>query len=351
MSNCLSSLQRNKTGWTSKVWRWVMKVLINNEAFYIRVNLAFSFLPVSQAQTESCVFKGHLSIIFPSLFAWLYVKSECCSVMSDSVWPHGLHSLWNSLGQNTGVGSLSLLQGIFPTQESNQGLLHCRQILYQLSYRGSFYMYMKCDCYWPWRVAIGQETPCKPCVTGWCPFTPGIACSRRLSQTLGFLVSGSCCPLPGILFCPGVRAFALGLSFATFQTLPLSFRSFSSFVMSALDASGFLSKKLCPIAPCPTGGIDTGGPSALSLSLPPSLWQADVDLIGMCASVPVPRLPIALLKHPSFPFVSLLNAAHYWRLCWCPTFSMNLTALDSHQSCVSLSLAAPGLAFSWSHSV
>ena len=36
--------------------------------------------------------------------------------------------------KNTGVGSLSLLQGIFPTQELNWGLLHCRQILYQLSY-------------------------------------------------------------------------------------------------------------------------------------------------------------------------------------------------------------------------
>ena len=43
----------------------------------------------------------------------------------------------NSLGQNTGVGSLSLLQGIFPIQASNPGLPHCRQILYQLSYRGS----------------------------------------------------------------------------------------------------------------------------------------------------------------------------------------------------------------------
>ena len=40
--------------------------------------------------------------------------------------------------KNTGVGSLSLLQAIFPTQESNQGLLHCRQILYQLSYQGPF---------------------------------------------------------------------------------------------------------------------------------------------------------------------------------------------------------------------
>ena len=39
--------------------------------------------------------------------------------------------------KNTGVGSLSLLQGIFPTEESNQGLLHCRRILYQLSYQGS----------------------------------------------------------------------------------------------------------------------------------------------------------------------------------------------------------------------
>ena len=36
-----------------------------------------------------------------------------------------------------GVGSLSLLQGIFPTQGSNPGLLHCRHILYQLSYQGS----------------------------------------------------------------------------------------------------------------------------------------------------------------------------------------------------------------------
>ena len=39
--------------------------------------------------------------------------------------------------KNTRIGSLSLLQQIFPTQESNRGLLHCRQILYQLSYQGS----------------------------------------------------------------------------------------------------------------------------------------------------------------------------------------------------------------------
>ena len=46
----------------------------------------------------------------------------------------------NSPGQNTGVGSLSLLQWIFQTQESNQGLLHCRHILYHLSYQGGPHM-------------------------------------------------------------------------------------------------------------------------------------------------------------------------------------------------------------------
>ena len=107
------------------------------------------------------------------------VFSESHSVMSDSLRPHGLYRSWNSPGQNTevgslsllqgnlpnpgieprspalradslpaepqgkpkntGVGSLSLLQGIFPPQELNWGLLHCRQILYQLSYQGSPY--------------------------------------------------------------------------------------------------------------------------------------------------------------------------------------------------------------------
>ena len=63
--------------------------------------------------------------------------SESRSVVSDSLWPCGLYSPWDSPGQNTGVGSLSLLQGIFPTQGSNPGFLHCRQILHQLSYEGS----------------------------------------------------------------------------------------------------------------------------------------------------------------------------------------------------------------------
>ena len=47
------------------------------------------------------------------------------------------YSPWNSLGQNTGVSNLSLLQGTFPTQGLNPGFPHCRQIFYQLSHKGS----------------------------------------------------------------------------------------------------------------------------------------------------------------------------------------------------------------------
>ena len=64
-------------------------------------------------------------------------ESENRSVVSDFLWPHWLYSPWNSPGQNTGVGSSSLLQGIFPTQGSNPGLPYCRQILYCLNHQGS----------------------------------------------------------------------------------------------------------------------------------------------------------------------------------------------------------------------
>ena len=55
--------------------------------------------------------------------------------MSDSLQLCGLHCARLLRPKNTGVGSLSLLQGIVPTQELNRGFLHYRQILYQLSYQ------------------------------------------------------------------------------------------------------------------------------------------------------------------------------------------------------------------------
>ena len=81
-----------------------------------------------------CEHLCYISIYFVCL---LVSESESRSVMSDSLQPHGLYSPWNSPGQKTGVDSLSLLQGIFPTQELNLGLLHYRWILYQLSHQGS----------------------------------------------------------------------------------------------------------------------------------------------------------------------------------------------------------------------
>ena len=59
------------------------------------------------------------------------------SLSCVSLWLHKVYSPWNSPGQNTGVGCLSLLQGLFLTQGSNPCLPHCRRILYQLSHKGS----------------------------------------------------------------------------------------------------------------------------------------------------------------------------------------------------------------------
>ena len=68
-------------------------------------------------------------------------ESVSHSAAPDSLWPHGLEAAsllrpWNSPGKITGVGSHFLLQGIFPTQGWNLGLLHCRQTLYCLSHKG-----------------------------------------------------------------------------------------------------------------------------------------------------------------------------------------------------------------------
>ena len=80
---------------------------------------------------------GQFGNMYKSFKYFYYLISESYSVVSNSLQPCGLYSPWNSPGQSTGVGSLSLLQGIFPTQESNPGLPRCRWILYQLSHKGS----------------------------------------------------------------------------------------------------------------------------------------------------------------------------------------------------------------------
>ena len=59
------------------------------------------------------------------------IKPRSCTLQADS-----LPAELQGKPKNTGVGSLFLLQQIFPTQESNWDLLHCSRILYQLSYQG-----------------------------------------------------------------------------------------------------------------------------------------------------------------------------------------------------------------------
>ena len=85
----------------------------------------------------------------------LKTKLPFCAVLSRSVvsnylQPHGLQPtrllcLWNFPGKNTGVGCHFLLQAIFPTQGSNLGFLHRRQMLYHLSQQGRLRFYMLFD--------------------------------------------------------------------------------------------------------------------------------------------------------------------------------------------------------------
>ena len=79
----------------------------------------------ANAEATGSLFWLVLTLTTASPWKWKLASSR------PTLQPHGLYSSWDSPGQNTGVGSLSLLQQVFLTQESHQGLLHWRQILYQ----------------------------------------------------------------------------------------------------------------------------------------------------------------------------------------------------------------------------
>ena len=81
----------------------------------------------------------HRTILIFKILIFLFKKERKKVKVAQSCLTlcNPMDSSWNSLGQNTRVGSLSLFHQIFPTQESNQCLLHCRWILSHLSYQGS----------------------------------------------------------------------------------------------------------------------------------------------------------------------------------------------------------------------
>ena len=91
----------------------------------------FFFLKLSDYPVHT-----HTLILSPFLSHVVVLVVQLCPTFCD---PMDCSPLcpWDSSGKNTGVSSHSLLQGFFPTQESNPGLLHCRWILYHLSYQGS----------------------------------------------------------------------------------------------------------------------------------------------------------------------------------------------------------------------
>ena len=108
--------------------------IVNSAAMNTGVHVSFHITVFSEYIPRSEIVGSYVHSSFNFLRK---SESESLSVMSDSLRPQGLYSPWNSPGQNTGEDSLCLLQGIFPTQESNPGLPHCRWILYQLSHKGS----------------------------------------------------------------------------------------------------------------------------------------------------------------------------------------------------------------------
>ena len=82
---------------------------------------------------------GELSLmeVESTKFQPVFVSHSVIALWCQGLQPTRFLCPWDSPGKNTGVGCHFLLQGIFPTQELNLGLLHCSQILYHLSHQGS----------------------------------------------------------------------------------------------------------------------------------------------------------------------------------------------------------------------
>ena len=118
---------------------------------FFKSSLLSAIRVVSSAYLKLLTF--FLAIFIPICFIQPHISHDvqciddtlCMRCESRSLCPihatHGLYSPWNSPGQNTGVRSHSLLQGIFPTQGLNAGLLCCRRILYHLSHQESLKKY------------------------------------------------------------------------------------------------------------------------------------------------------------------------------------------------------------------
>ena len=133
---------------TLSQWGCIHWILLETLRYWITLKAGLESAPLLVLG----IYSIFLSITFPSwkiitlLFHGMVAEDDLCKAFNllkwkwshsviDSLWPHGLS--WYSPGNNTGVGSCSLLQGILPTQGLNPGLPQCRWILYQLIHQGS----------------------------------------------------------------------------------------------------------------------------------------------------------------------------------------------------------------------
>ena len=116
---------------------YIVTLLFNLYVQYImrntRLDEAQAGIKTARRNTNNLMYADNTTLIAEREVKGSEVKvTQLCPTLCDPT-----DCSWNSPGQNIGVGSLSLLQGIFPTQGSNPGLPHCRQTLYQLSHQGS----------------------------------------------------------------------------------------------------------------------------------------------------------------------------------------------------------------------
>ena len=111
--------------------------------FSMKGRLLLSFVSLKSGTVLALLKRWSLDHIFPfcgsqnKIILVVVVQSLSCPTLHGLWSPARLLCAWDSPGKNAGVGCHFLLQGIFSTQRSNPGLLHCRQVLYWLRYEES----------------------------------------------------------------------------------------------------------------------------------------------------------------------------------------------------------------------
>ena len=248
---CIPTTKKNIWNKEGIEWIFVGWVMMNHFSYFLFINILILWW--ISAATYRQKFRYDWQGIF-LVFSFLGHESVSCSVVSDSLRPHGLKParllrLFSS--SNTGVACHFLFQGLFLTQGSNPVLLHCRQILYHLSHQGkSFnlcqqFMWLKQGFCSPrtWWVPFGFTVTLKESRKHHGSF---IFCHDSISQSPGPVSTSKG---NSKVFETFSVAFSL---FPSQEICPVLFLFFSSFLsdaglqLSLLSASGTIHHGLFP---------------------------------------------------------------------------------------------------------